>query len=201
MRRLRDLLRSPHGTTTVEFAVIAPLFFVLLLSFIELSIGYYWWKSTQKAAQIGARWAIVRDVAASGVPATNLRSATGVFGLPCQLDPSPCGSWPQASYVCDGASGAGCTAGAFDALVTRMRAIFPAFEAENVRVTYWETGLGYAGGPSIPAVTVTLTEVPFQLGVLGLITGLIGGGRTLLTLPDISATFTGEDLSSAGVGT
>ena len=92
-------------------------------------------------------------------------------------------------------------AGPFDELVTRMRAIFPAFTAEHVRVTYWETGLGSAGGPSIPAVTVTLTDVPFQLGVLGLITGLIGGGRTLLTLPDISATFTGEDLSSAAVGT
>lgn len=198
MRYRLHLLRDVRGTTTVEFAVIAPLFFVLLLVFIELSLGFYWWKSVQKAAQTGARWAIVRDVSATGLPDTNARTETGVFGLPCHLDPSPCVSWPQATYVCDG--GTGCEAAAFDALVTRMRMLFPAFEAENVRVTYWETGLGYAGGPTIPAVTVTLTDVPFQLGVLGLITGLIGDGRADLTLPDISVTLTGEDLSSAATG-
>lgn len=194
--RWRCWLEDVRGTTTVEFAVIAPLFFVLLLVFVELSLGFYWWKSVEKAVQIGARWAIVRDVTATGVPDTNQRNEDGTFGLPCRLDPSPCAPWPETTYVCDG--GSGCEADAFDALVTRMRTLFPAFEAENVRVTYWETGLGYAGGPAIPAVTVTLTEVPFQLGILGLITGLIGGdGTTVLTLPDISATLTGEDLSSA----
>lgn len=199
MRYWLHLLRDARGTTTVEFAVIAPLFFVLLLVFIELSLGFYWWKSAQKAAQIGARWAIVHDVTATGTPDTNIRAENGVFGLPCHLEPSPCASWPQTTYVCDG--GTGCEAAAFDTLVTRMRTLFPAFQAENVRVAYWETGLGFAGGPTIPAVTVTLTEVPFQLGILGLITGLIGDEHGNLTLPDISVTLTGEDLSSVATAT
>jgi hypothetical protein len=66
-----------------------------------------------------------------------------------------------------------------------------------VRITYRYTGLGFAGGPTIPAIALELHDVPFQLGVLGLIGGLLGAGHQL-TLPPISATFTGEDLSSAG---
>lgn len=194
------LFRDLAGTTTVEFAVIAPLFFVLVLGFIELSLAYYWWKSTEKAAQIGARWAIVRDVSAAGLPTTNTKAETGVFGLPCHLDPSPCTPWPQSEYVCDGSDLATCNQAAFDALLQRMQGIFPVIRAEHLRVRYFETELGYAGGPAIPAVSVQLVGVPFQLGVIGLIFGLIGDERPMLSLPTISATFTGEDLSSAGAG-
>jgi TadE-like protein len=190
-------LRDQRGTTTVEFAVIAPLFFVLFLGIIELSLALYWWKTTEKAAQIGARYAIVRDLAASAVPATNARSATGVFGMACSDPSSPCVGF--ADQVCD-AGGAGCDPAAFPEIVQRMEAIFPVIEPENVRITYRYTGLGYAGGPTIPAVTVELHDVPFRLGVLGLIGGLLGNPRALTTLPPIHATLTGEDLSSAAVG-
>lgn len=193
------LLADRSGTTTVEFAVIAPLFFVLVLGFIELSLALYWWKSTEKAAQIGARWAIVRDLTAAGVPNTNTKAETGVFGLPCHLDPSPCTGWEQSPYVCDGSDVAGtCNQAAFDVLLQRMQGIFPVIRAEHLRIAYFETGLGFAGGPAIPAVSVQLVDVPFQLGVIGLIFGLIGDERPMLSLPTISATFTGEDLSSAG---
>ena len=193
--RWRRLGQDQRGTTTVEFAVIAPLFFVLFLSIIEFSLALYWWKSTEKAAQFGARYGIVRDVAAAGVPTSNGRTAGGVFGISCRDPSSPCVGF--ADQVCDG--GAGCDLAAFEAITLRMQRIFPVIGPENVRIIYRYAGLGYAGGPAIPAVTVSLHDVPFQLGVLGLIAGLIGDGRALLTLPTISATLTGEDLSSAGV--
>lgn len=191
--RMPNLMRDQRGTTTVEFAVIAPLFFVLFFAIIEFSLALYWWKSTEKAAQLGARWTIVRDLTASGVPVTNAKTAAGVFGTPCRLSPSPCVGF--ADLVCDG--GAGCEPTAFAEVVQRMRTLFPIVEPENVRIIYRYVGLGFAGGPTIPAVTVQLHDVPFQLGALGLIGALVGGGHQL-TMPPISITLTGEDMSSAG---
>ena len=52
----------------------------------------------------------------------------------------------------------------------------------------------------MPAVTVTLTGVPFGL-FLGLLSGLAGDeDGAIATLPDVSATLTGEDLSAAAAG-
>jgi hypothetical protein len=50
----------------------------------------------------------------------------------------------------------------------------------------------------VPAVTVTLTGLQFQTGFLSIIGGVLGGS-SLTTLPDITATLTGEDLSAAAV--
>jgi hypothetical protein len=85
--------------------------------------------------------------------------------------------------------------------MSEMRRIFgQAISDGNLTVTYNYVGLGYAGGPFVPSVTVTLSGVQFGM-FMGFLSGLAGAGDSLLVLPDISATLTGEDLSSAGVGT
>jgi len=164
-----------------------------------VTLAFFWWKSAEKATMLGARFAAVQDVAATGVPARNeKRSDASIFGKYCRDASSPCASDPGQRWVC-AADGTGCNAAAKANIVTKMQAVLAVIGPENVEIAYEFTGLGYAGGPLIPAVTVTLTGLQFQTGFLSIIGGVLGG-PALTTLPDISATVTGEDLSSAAAG-
>jgi Flp pilus assembly protein TadG len=196
----RGLRSCQRGAATVEFVVVAPVFLILFFLVIEVAGAFFWWKTAEKATQLGARLAIVRDVAVTGLPARNPKRDGAVFGLACAAASNPCNFDNQSTWVCT-AGGAGCNSAAFQNIMTEMQRIFgQAITDDNLTITYRYAGLGYAGGPFIPSVTVTLSQVPFGL-FLGFLSSLSGAGDALLTLPDISATLTGEDLSSAGVGT
>src|SRR5262249_37672370 len=96
-------------------------------------------------------------------------------------------------------------------IIARMQAIFTmsTLTAANVRFQYQYVSMGYVGGPAVPLVTVTLTGVQFKTGFLSIIGSGINSNvakgnnasvyslhvRTLNTIPDISARFTGEDLN------
>lgn len=193
----RDFLLNQRGASTVEFVVVAPAFLFLFFMVIEVAAAFFWWKTAEKATQLGARMAIVRDAAASDMPPRNPRRAGGVFGLPCSHPSNPCDFDAAQSWTCSG-GGSGCNDAAFQAILLEMRRIFGnAIQPENLIIRYDYIGLGYAGGAVVPLVTVTLSGVPFGvfLGFLSAAAGLDGG---LATLPDISATLTGEDLRTAG---
>jgi hypothetical protein len=180
----------------VEFVVIAPLFFALFLGIIEFGLAFYWWKSAEKAAYLGVRMAVVRDRAISTVPAQNVRTGTGVLGQPCRLVPSPCVDFGR--IECTGAT---CDGAGFDMIVARMQHAFPLIGPQNVRVRYEYVGLGFAGGPAVPAVSVIVTGVDFPLFLLGQIFRLVGGDASApAVVPDMRATLTGEDLQTGGVG-
>jgi len=72
-----------------------------------------------------------------------------------------------------------------------MRGFNGQIQASNVTITYVDAGIGFAGGPTVPMVTVTVTSVPYQTGILGLLLNATGN---LATLPSRSASMTGEDL-------
>lgn len=195
----RGLIGSDGGNATVGFVVIAPAFLLLFFLVIEVAGAFFWWKTAEKATQLGARVAIVRDPVAAGVPTVNPRRAGGVFGLACGHPSNPCNFDGQDIWVCEGGGG-GCNGAPFQLVVAEMRRVFGGgFRDENVRVTYRYVQLGFAGGPFVPSVTVTLSGVPFGL-FLGILSGLGGNRGALLTLPDISTTLTGEDLATAGAG-
>jgi hypothetical protein len=196
-RRLRSCQR---GAATVEFVVVAPVFLILFFLVLEVAGAFFWWKTAEKATQLGARIAIVRDVAVTGLPTRNPKRDGALFGLACADASNPCDFDNQSTWICSG-GGSGCNSTAFQSIMLEMQRIFgQAITDDNLTITYNYIGLGYAGGPFIPSVTVTLTGVRFGL-FMGLLSGLAGAGDSLLVLPDISATLTGEDLSSAGVGT
>ena len=77
---------------------------------------------------------------------------------------------------------------------TGMCDIFPRIAPANVEIIYEQTGLGYAGRPGgpVPTITVRLQNITFEFFFLG---GLLGFGN--LTIPPMSTTITGEDLSSS----
>jgi Flp pilus assembly protein TadG len=196
----RGLTFCERGAASVEFVIVAPVFLILFFLAIEVAGAFFWWKTAEKATQLGARLAIVRDVAATGLPARNPKRAGAIFGLACAHPSNPCNFDNQSTWIC-AAAGSACNSTAFQNIMTEMKRIFgQAINDSNLTVSYDYNGLGYAGGPFIPSVTVTLSGVRFGL-FMGFLSGLAGAGDALLTLPDISATLTGEDLSSAGVGT
>ena len=192
---MRRLFLDERGTTTMEFAVIAPRFFALFLAIMDLSVGFFWVKSAEKAAQVGARLAVVRTPPAPALPLTNVRvEPDGVFGAPCR-------EGHCAGFGTVECTGTGCDAAAFGDIFGRMQGLFGALEPEHVTIRYEDVGLGFAGGPIVPAVTVELRGIAWPLGFLGAVFALLNGdGGGLTTLPTIRATLTGEDLDTSGVG-
>jgi Flp pilus assembly protein TadG len=186
------------GSVTVEFVALMTGFLLLVFFVVEVTLAFFWWQTAEKATYLGVRLAAVQDPAAAGVPLRNAKTTAGVFGVACRDVTSPCTLPLGTTQVCD-TDGSGCVAAAKDAVVEKMQSLLAVIQPENVRITYRHVGLGYAGGPYVPAITVTLTGLPFQTGIIPILGSIIGTGGPLLTLPDISATLTGEDLSTAAV--
>jgi hypothetical protein len=95
----------------------------------------------------------------------------------------------------------------FTNIETRIQNVFAQTRNQYVKITYSDSGLGFAGGPMIPLVKVELLGVPYGGVITGLISNLFnyrdakhpganGTNGFASTLPPISVTLTGEDLSS-----
>jgi hypothetical protein len=50
-----------RGQAMVEFAIIAPVFILLVVGIIQFGIGLNWWLDMQRIANQGARWAVVNS--------------------------------------------------------------------------------------------------------------------------------------------
>lgn len=194
---LASLLRSRSGASSAEFALVLPLLILLLFGVIDG--GRWLWEvnKAEKAAQAGARFAVVTTPVASGLVTADY---LGVGGL-TQGDIIPrtafgtvtCGSTACCS------TGLTCTqpypalgtfdSTAFQRIVTRIRAMHPEVTSANVRIRYSGSGLGYAGDPNgmdvSPLVTVQLTGLQFR----PLFSGMLFG----IPMPVFSATLTAED--------
>ena len=212
MRPARTLLLSNSGASAAEFALVLPLFLVLLFGVIDAGRFAWEYNKAEKATQVGARVAVVTDVLPSGLRDADYAGETvdgvtlgpgdripaGALGTilctsqNCSCENSPCpsnlGTFDTATFN--------------NTLVARMSQIDPAISAENVEVRYSGSGFGFAaedtgggGGGATetmeisPLVTVTLKDVTFDPIMLF--------GMVEFTLPSISTTLTAEDASGA----
>jgi hypothetical protein len=204
----KRLIRSTSGASAVEFALVLPLFLILLLGTIDAGRFLWEYNEAEKATQVGARVAIVTDVLAPGLRDENYAGQT-VNGVAI----APGGRIPAGALgtiMCNSTTCACETApcpsnlGTFDSttftnvLLARMQAIDPTIQAENVEVRYSGSGLGTAGNaggggggnetPEIsPLVTVTLKDMTFTP-----ITSLLFAS---ISMPDLHTTLTAEDAS------
>jgi Flp pilus assembly protein TadG len=206
---VRRLIRSQHAASAAEFALVLPLFLILLFGVIDAGRFMWEYNEAEKATQVGARVAIVTDVLSTGLRDEDYAGQTvdGVTigagdripagalgtlkctsaGCTCEVDPCPAvGTFDSATFD--------------DVLVARMKQIYPAIEADNVEVRYSGSGLGSAassaggGGGSAtesieisPLVTVTLKDLQFRP-----ITALL---FATIDMPSFSTTLTAEDAS------
>lgn len=183
-------MSDARGTTTVEFALVAALFFTLILGIIDFARAMWEWNAAAKATQAGVRFAAVTDPVAldfkefSGL-SLGLRTGSRI----------PIGTPGTAAVICDdggcGGDPARMDAAVFAALVARMRRIDDRIGAGNVVVEYRHIGHGFVGnplGPDLtPAVTVRLRALSFQFVTPGL------AGIVSIAMPDFAATLAGED--------
>lgn len=190
--RLRLLVRDSHGAGAAEFALVLPLFLLLLFGVIDG--GRFLWEvnRAEKATQVGVRMAIVTAVVASDLPAVDYTTEASLSpgdtipaaalgevkctNSACTCEVSPCPGLTRDST-------------AFDKIVERMQDIAPDITAANVEVLYRGSGLGFAGDPNgmdvSPLVTVQLKDLEFRP-----ITTLLFVG---INLPSSAATLTAED--------
>ena len=185
IERLRHKIRrfavDDQGAVVVDFI---PEFFamvVLVLFVFEIGIAYFLSLRAYKAAQLGARVAVVTQAVHEEVPPRNLRSnPVGMLGEPCfnPNGPDRCfgTAGPGGPWVCDGSALSGsCDSTRFRQIVNDMRRTFPDLGDDEVRITYIYRGLGETGGPFVPEVNVQIQPQAYQFLVLA---GLGGGGRS-----------------------
>jgi hypothetical protein len=132
--RVRTFLRSGTGSGTVEFVAILPAFLAIFFMVLEVGAAWFWWETAEKAAQLGARIAIVRDPAVEGMPARNPLRAGAVYGLPCGGDANPCDHDAQDTWVCDGGA-SGCNSASLQDIISEMERLTGIINVEDVVVT------------------------------------------------------------------
>ncbi|MEM9626551.1 MAG: TadE/TadG family type IV pilus assembly protein [Pseudomonadota bacterium] len=196
--------RNEDGSVLVEFAVVLPLFLILLFAVIDFGQIYLRWILAEKATQTAARVAVVRPPLCAGVPTFNDRAAGAPqvlpFGTSCAASPGLCSD--PGTFTCTGATAVG---DGFDAIEDLVGGFLPASAAPaNVQLTYSFADLGFLGGPYVPMVTVDLVgeiDVPFITPLGPLLQAFYGGnGLEDPTMPSMRATLPAEDLSEGGPG-
>ncbi|WP_290496086.1 TadE/TadG family type IV pilus assembly protein [Hyphomonas sp. UBA4494] len=188
--RCKRFWGNDTGSSTIEFVVLMFVILATIFFVLESTLYLFFSAAIHKSAQAGARAAVVSTPLAAGVPATNAKTPAGIFGVACTDVSAPCVSFPPVSCT-----GTACDATQFNRIFAHMQGFSGQLAPDNVTITYEWTGLGFAGGPTVPLVTVTVSDVPFQTGVVGL---LLTNAGVLATLPTHSVSMTGEDLNTGG---
>jgi hypothetical protein len=188
----RNLLRRDEGISSIEFVIVASVFFLLVFAIIDFSRALWEWNSAAKATHMGVRYAVVNDPVTDAVDYDGIANGYG-NGQAIPVDAFNGGN----PVTCVRPAGATlCTLGnvsdaAFLAVVARMKQTYDRVEPENVIIEYRHIGLGFSGNPFgsdiIPTVTVKLQLPDFVL-VTPVLSGILTIGR-----PDYQTTFTAED--------
>jgi hypothetical protein len=190
---MRNFWHDNRGISSVEFAIVAVVFFVFLFGIVDFGRAMWEWNSAAKATHWGVRYAVVNNMVAPGLYTYDGVVAAGGNGIPLpanSISPNPV---VCTNTSCTGAYGFDATA--FNAIVTRIQAIYSRVQPENVEVEYFQpSGLGFAGNPYgpdfVPIVTVKLKDmvfIPFTPGLLGIVS---------INMPAFAASMTGEDLTN-----
>ncbi|MEL7465878.1 MAG: TadE/TadG family type IV pilus assembly protein [Pseudomonadota bacterium] len=215
VRRIRSFLSDRRGAATVEYVVLFLPLVALVFTSFQISLAYHFALTSQKAVENGARFAAVRDAAvvrgdalgqmpmikelSRTAPSTaEVGDACSVAGTCAFANTSNNGPWS-----CAGADLASptCNAAAFDAIYQEIASLAYLLQPEDVVITYRDAGLGFAGGPFVPVIEVSILEKPFFLQFLFEATAFGGNADQarpgVETLPAVTATAVAEDLSTS----
>lgn len=193
--------QDDRGISLVESLLVMPIVLLVLVAMIEFGIAVFQWNEATKAVQVGARLAAVSspitgDVAYDGLVADHTGipegnpTPSGFVSVSCGAGTVPCDATRLARLL-DGGDGSCQPSGEISMM--GMCDFAPFITAENVRITYHRSGLGYVGRPFGPVSTITveLRQLSFDfLFVDELIPGL-----TSLEIPAQPVSITSEDVS------
>jgi Flp pilus assembly protein TadG len=222
---MTKLLRDIRGSVLVETTIVIPIFLLLVLGTIDTTFMFYEWALANKAAYIGARVAIVSDPVAQGITAFTYTSTPGQYCFdPTTLQPASAAACPfVANWVnCTGTASSGSCDNrnyTFDNsaftnyIFSRMQAIFPRLQRQNVTVSYQTNGLGFVGESATPgamsglpmnvkvSVSCMTHQFYFLSGLMGWAFGKPAGcsANTLAgpSIPAFASTLQSEDMDSS----
>lgn len=205
-QKVRHFICDRTASTAAEFALVLPLLLIFLFGLIDA--GRFMWtcNRAEKATQMGARFAVATNI----LPAGLVNYSFAVSGGIPQGDPIPQSSFGGAS--CNSSTNAtqatavtcSCTGTCpslgtadpvdFNRILTRMQLFMPELKANQIKVDYGYSGLGYAGDPNgldvSPLVTVSLRQ-DSNRPLFYPITLLVFGAS--IPLPAFAASLTMED--------
>lgn len=197
---LLNLCKRCDASAGVEFVLVLPVLLLFLLGTID--VGRYMWSINQleKATQVGARMAVVTNMVPTSLANANFATSLGQgasiptssFGeIQCEKS----GGTLTCTCVsnCTGIAMTADTA-AFALIATRMKGIAAGIADTNVRISYKNSGLGYAGDPNGSDVAPIVTVSAFNVSFIPLVYQFIGGR---VKLPTQTASLTLEDASGS----
>jgi len=183
--RFRSFGKDKSGATLVEFALIAPLLFLITFAIFQFAFVFYQFQALNAAARMGARVAVTRASVITGFNDCG-PGVAATPGQPCALNAAS-RTWAPVSC---GAGTACANPATFNRVLLEMRRIYPRLTGNNVRITYSPSGLGFQGlGRPVPLVTVTITGIAADMSVLAPF------GIPALVLPDFATTLPAEDFT------
>jgi len=194
---IRRLCADKSAAATIEYVVLLmPLLAMVFVSF-QIALAYHFALTAQKAVELGARIAAVRDPVSTVMATTNQIAGGRAVGDSCALGgcvPPSDGPWTCSG---DDLGNADCDANAYSEIFDEVARIAYLLDPSDLSITYSYGGLGYAGGPFIPIVEVSIEERPFFLQFFfNLAVRNPTTGRDELELPAVAASAIAEDLSS-----
>lgn len=200
---LNRFLKGERGLSLTETLLIMPIVLLILTVMVEAGFAIFQWNQATKAAQIGARLAavsspIIGDTAYGTLSADWASTDEGnpVSGTTVSV---ACGAGAAA---CDGSRIARLLTGSdihCDPTQSSLGEIIgmcdvaPFIGVNNVRVTYYRSGLGYIGRPSGPVtnITVELRNLNFNF----LLLGSLVPGLNSIAIPAQPVSITSEDVN------
>jgi len=111
VRSRRSFLQDRAGGSAIEFALIGPMFVLLMVCMIDMGFGFYRKMQTQSAAQAGAQYAIAHGFKAETVTAAAMQ-ATSYSGISVSPAPSQFCGCATSTGLTSTACGSVCTGGA-----------------------------------------------------------------------------------------
>jgi len=206
---LPRLLRDERGSHSVEFVFVFWCLILLTLGIIDFSRAVFDWNAVEKATQVGAREAVIRDPVAIPIKTyfeCNPPGDPNEVGLRC-ADPAG-GIRTECDFGTVVCTSTGCTHNGtalaatkldqtvFSAIVAAMQGALPRLQPDNVTLTYKPSELGFIGKPDGPVteLTAAVNGVPFDF--LGLSLFVMPIYDNPWTVPTLSVTLTGEDTSN-----
>lgn len=200
--RFRAFLKDRSASASVEYVVLFLPLIALVFTSFQIALAFHFALTAQKAVENGARVAAVRDPVyrREYLPTTNVPAAGARTGDACALN-NNCVAPSGGPWVCTNAdlNQPQCDANAFKEVFDEVAAVAYLLNPDNLVVAYDYYELGFANGPFVPLVTVTIAERPFMLQFffnLAYGQDREAGSQEVGLLPAVQATAIAEDLSS-----
>ena len=208
MKALQKFLDDETGATVLETLVVFMPILTMVYANVEVILSFYSVNAAQKASQAAARIAAGQTPIFQGASLYDPATGTVVRN---QLNPAYDGAPPcyqpdgaaaactipdDSAWVCSGDtvdSDANCDANQFGLLITELQRFFPSVDCADVTVRYIYRGIGFATGPMVPEVQVSIAPRSLPLDLISF-TGFATLGENGGGLGAAVSSSLGEDL-------